>query len=202
MNEQYSSKNLFAGLFVAASMICAPAAQAALQDLGNGIILDTDLGIEWLADANYSQTSGYNTNGLMTWSAANKWVDQLNVDGHGDWRLPTTDEFSHLFYDELDGVANNRIYDIHNNANFALFSNIQSGVFQDGSRYWTATPTSDVAIHSTFSFHNGRDFTDSGGVGRYAMVVRTVVPEPETYAMLLAGLGLVSLFARRKKQGS
>ena len=27
----------------------------------------------------------------------------------------------------------------------------------------------------------------------------TLVPEPETYAMLLAGLGLVSLMARRRK---
>ena len=94
---------------------------------------------------------------------------------------------------------NNGIYDIRNNANFALFSNIQSGVFQDGSRYWTGTPTNDVAIHSTFSFRNGLDFTDNGSVGRYAMAVAPI-PEPETYAMLLAGLGLVGFIARRRKQ--
>jgi hypothetical protein len=201
MSKQCTSKNILAGILLAAGFACAPIAQAALEDLGNGVIKDTDLNIEWLADANYSQTSGYNTTGLMTWNAAEKWVDQLNVGGYSDWRLPTTDEFSHLFYDELDGVVNNRIYDIHNNANFALFSNIQSGVLQDGSRYWTATPTSDVAIHSTFSFKNGLDFTDNGSVGRYAMAVHSgsLVPEPETYAMMLAGLGLLGWRLRNTK---
>ena len=200
MNNQCTSKKLLAGLFLAAGLLVTPIAQASLTPSADGkTIYDSHLNLTWLADANYSQTSGYNTTGLMTWNAAEKWVDQLNAGGSSDWHLPTTDEFSHLFYDELDGVVNNRIYDIHNNANFALFSNIQSGVFQDGSRYWTATPTSDVATHSTFSFKNGLDFTDNGSVGRYAIAV-SAVPEPETYALLLVGLGVVSLVARRRKQ--
>lgn len=172
------------------------------QDLGNGTILDTDLGIEWLADANHSMTSGYNTNGIMTWNRADNWASQLSVGGHDDWRLPTNDEFSHLFYDELDGVKNADIYGTHNNANFALFSNIKTTIAGYGLFYWTSTPTDGVDTHSMFSFAKGLNYSDNKDVGHYAMVVRTVVPEPETYAMLLAGLGLVSLFARRKKQGS
>jgi hypothetical protein len=201
MNKVLNSRSIITGILAAAGFICAPIAQAALEDLGNGVIKDTDLvpGIVWLADANNSKTSGYNTDGLMTWSAANNWVNQLNAGGHSDWRLPTTSEFSHLFYSELDGVQDHNIYDTHNNANFALFSNIQAPHYTNAYTYWTATPTDDTNVHSTFGFNAGRDFTDNRDVGHYAMAVATI-PEPETYAMLLAGLGLVSLFARRRKQ--
>lgn len=186
---------------MAAGIICAPAAQAALEDLGNGVIADTDLGIAWLSDANYSMTSGYNADGTMNWNAANKWVDQLNAGGHSDWRLPTTSEFSHLFSDELDGVNGQNIYDTHNNANFALFSNIQAPHYTNRIVYWTATPTGDADIHSTFNFNGGDDLTSNKDSGHFAMAV-TSVPEPEAYAMLFAGLGLVSLVARKRKQGS
>lgn len=198
MNQQCTSKKLLAGLLLAAGFVCAPIAQAALEDLGNGVIADTDLGIAWLADANNSKASGYNTDGLMTWNAANNWVNQLNAGGHSDWRLPTTSELSHLFSDELDGIKDHNIYDTHNNANFALFSNIQVPYYGVHA-YWTATPTGDADIHSTFSFNYGRDFTDNKDVGNYAMAVATI-PEPETYVMLLAGLGLVGFIARRRKQ--
>lgn len=197
MNKQYSSKNLFVGLLMAAGIICAPTAQAALEDLGNGVIADTDLGITWLADANYSMTSGYNTNGIMSWNAANTWVDQLNAGGHSDWRLPTTSEFSHLFYDELGGVRHSNIYTTHNNANFALFSNIVAST----TGYWTATPTGDDTRHSVFHFNGGAYYISDMNSGHYAIAVSNV-PEPETYAMLLAGLGLVSLVARKRKQRS
>lgn len=39
----------------------------------------------------------------------------------------------------------------------------------------------------------------SGGTGNVASKVISPVPEPETYAMLLAGLGLIGFVARRKK---
>ena len=199
MLKQCTSKNVLAGLLLAAGFVCAPIAQAALEDLGNGVIADTDLGIAWLADANYSETSGYNTNGIMTWSAANNWVNQLNAGGHSDWRLPTTAEFSHLFSDELEGVKGFDIYGTHNNANFALFSNIKTTIAGTGLFYWTGTPQGDADTHSTFSFANGRDFSDNKDVGHYAMAVAPI-PEPETYAMLLAGLGLVGFIARHRKQ--
>lgn len=198
MFKQWTSKNILAGLLLGAGVICTPIAQAALEDLGNGLIKDADLGIAWLADANNSKTSGYNTNGIMTWNTANNWANQLNVGGHSDWRLPTTSEFAHLFSDELEGVKDHSIYDTHNNATFALFSNIQASNWSNAVSYWTATPTGDSDVHSTFSFTSGRDFTDNKDIGHYAMAV--AVPEPETYAMLLAGLGLVSLVARRRKQ--
>jgi len=60
----------------------------------------------------------------------------------------------------------------------------------------TFTPTSSGL--STFSFHN------RGGDYRGAFleqVTITTVPEPETYAMLLAGLAGIGLVARRRRHG-
>lgn len=44
-------------------------AHATLMDMGDETIYDTDLQLSWLQNAN--------TNGLMTWSAANTWADNL-----------------------------------------------------------------------------------------------------------------------------
>ena len=127
-------------------------AQAALYDRGNGLIYDSDLNITWLADANYAKTSGYDADGLMTWSEAMIWVADLGYGGHSDWYLPVTVQpdascsdqsgessghfctgsaMGHLFYEELGGEVA-PITAIHN-ANFSLFQNFQSG------RYWSST---------------------------------------------------------------
>lgn len=55
---------------------------------GDEAYYDTALDITWLADANYAQTSGYDTDGRMSWDAAQTWVAQLNVNGFTGWRLP------------------------------------------------------------------------------------------------------------------
>jgi len=42
--------------------------------------------------------------------------------------------------------------------------------------------------------------TDSEGLHSVSFQMAAAVPEPETYAMLLAGLGLLGFVARRRKQ--
>jgi hypothetical protein len=64
---------------------------AELIDLGGGMIYSTDLDLTWLQDANYARTSGYSSDGLMTWDGANTWVTNLIYGGLGGWRLPTMD---------------------------------------------------------------------------------------------------------------
>jgi hypothetical protein len=44
------------------------------------------------------------------------------------------------------------------------------------------------------------DITDGGGLGWDNFTFTTAVPEPETYAMLLLGLGLLGFMAQRKKE--
>jgi hypothetical protein len=65
------------------------AAQAALIDRGGGLIYDTTRNITWLADMNYAKTSGFDADGLMNWSTATAWADNLVYGGFSDWRLPT-----------------------------------------------------------------------------------------------------------------
>lgn len=72
----------------ALSMSLVSPVHAALIDRGNGLIYDTDLDITWLQDANYAKTSGYDSDGQMTWQEALGWADQLEYGGYSDWRLP------------------------------------------------------------------------------------------------------------------
>jgi hypothetical protein len=69
-------------------------AQAQLFDRGGGLLYDDVLNVTWLQDANYSKTSGYDTDGWMYWHEAKDWAANLvyrdsvrNVD-YSDWRLP------------------------------------------------------------------------------------------------------------------
>jgi hypothetical protein len=63
------------------------------RDFGNdGSIdayYDTVLDLTWLVDANFAQTSGFDTDGFMTFSQANTWAAGLTLFGSSDWRLPT-----------------------------------------------------------------------------------------------------------------
>jgi hypothetical protein len=72
--------------------------QATLIDRGGGLIYDDVLDITWLQDANYAKTSGYDTDGRMSWPAANIWADQLVYGGYNDWRLPNVSPVNGLSF--------------------------------------------------------------------------------------------------------
>jgi len=82
-------------LALLAGLSLSGVAQATLIDRGGGLIYDDVLNITWLQDANYAKTSGYDSDGKMTWADASIWADTLvyydsvrnvNID---NWRLPT-----------------------------------------------------------------------------------------------------------------
>lgn len=75
-------------LALLAGLSLSGAAQATLIDRGGGMLYDDVLNITWLQDANYAKTSGYDTDGLMNWDAANAWAAGLSYGGYEDWRLP------------------------------------------------------------------------------------------------------------------
>jgi MYXO-CTERM domain-containing protein len=247
---------LIAAAALSIGLLAAAGAHAALVSvLGGQAINDTDLNVTWLADANYAKTSGYDADGLMTWTQAQSWIVSLNAEngggghlGYNNWRLPTTgpvngvsmnynfsyngstdygynvsapgtayagskgSEMAYLFYNEL---GNKGYCDPATSttgscsgpqagwglSNSGLFSNLQSiGVYWSGTEY---APSTSFAWG--FVFYDGYQVVNNKTNNNfYALAVRSgdvaAVPEADTWALLLAGLGLVGAMARRRKQ--
>jgi hypothetical protein len=201
-----------AGLLLAVSLTLP--AQAALHDRGSGLIYDDVLNITWLQDANYAKTSGYDADGKMSWQDAAKWASDLSFNGHANWRLPSSlnadgsepcggycsgSEMGHMFYNNMGASAGSGILTGKNTSNLALFTNLQS------FSYWSSTKK-DNNNAWRFLNNNGDQFSGYMHDLYYAWAVHdgdvAAVPEPETYTLMLAGLGLVGYAARRRKQAA
>lgn len=214
----------------------AQADQAMLTKLDDKQVLDSGANLAWASDWNLAQTSGFDSDGLMTWSQSLAWIAKLNADnyaGHNNWRLPYTitstssnavmpfyiggvlvqeyggfhpagSEMGHLFYEVLGGKFLESILTQTGDSqaekdNLALFKNVQS----DG--YWSGTEY-PPHLNAVLYFHTNYGTQYLGlheDNSMYALAVRPAdvpaVPEPQTYAMLLAGLGLMGLVARRRR---
>ena len=209
----------FAAIGLAATPI-----QATLVDRGGGFIYDDDLNITWLQDTNYSMTSGYDADGLMTWTEAMSWADALVYGGYSDWRLPSIDpvdlkfsydgttgwgynittlsEMGHLYHTELGNLGE---YDTLGNAQVG-WGLVNTGPFSNlhANNYWTGFEYGLYGSSFSFNFGNGsQDAPYKGDPSFYAMAVRNgdvaaaSVPEPGT--IILIGSGLAGLIAVRRK---
>jgi hypothetical protein len=199
------------------------------RDVGNtgttNAFYDTALNITWLANANVTGTVDWNTamswtnnltvGGVSGWRLPNMQVAvsgcfTVNNGTSCGWNVDaSSSELAHLFYSALGNKAS---IDANGNAqagyglsNTGSFQNLQSDI------YWTSNDYVNPSSAWNFNFSNGYQgpygYKDAQ---RYAMAVHSgdvgavvsAVPEPETYAMLLAGLGLIGVVARRRKAGS
>jgi hypothetical protein len=79
---------------------------------------------------------------------------------------------------------------------FDLTGSQQTRLTANETVSWDATFSQPVTLTSdSFALHVQGLTTEQGGSGWYTA---TPVPEPETYAMMLAGLGMLGFTARRK----
>ena len=160
---------------------------------------DTVLGITWLADANYSMTTGHDADGLMDWDTAMGWVSSLNPYGSDitDWRMPTvtdtgtygcnyarsgtdcgfnvdtaTGEMASMFYDTLDNLA---FYDTSaSDTPQEGWGLSNTGPFSNLQpfNYWSSTPhTPTMSYAWFFSFNVGQQYYSNKSIGRHAWAV-------------------------------
>ena len=107
------------------------------------------------------------------------------------WNVPGSVTFSHAFSSSVIGCGYwgcGSITPVSGNTGFNA----------SGEVHGTLTFSGPI---STLTIADGSEYWHGLTVGYEALAV-AAVPEPETYAMMLAGLGLLGLAARRRKQKS
>lgn len=90
---------------------------------------------------------------------------------------------------------------------YSVFSNSPGGLLANFNGDWTPRVGTSGTTVKTFSFaantayliENPNTNGDNGEFYLSGMTVTAAIPEPETYAMLLAGLGVLGFTARRRK---
>jgi hypothetical protein len=212
-----SRSSVVAAAAAVAVSLMAGSAQAALIDRGGGMVYDDVQDITWLKDWSAGGSD-------LSWDAANNWANGLSHGGYDDWRLPSAlnadssgpcggyncsaSEMGYMFYNYFGGNAGESVLNqtgdsAQEMANLGLFTNVSDRF------YWTGTALNDDNAWM-FATYDGSQSTPSRHLEFRAVAVRdgdvdldvgspTHVPEPETWALMLAGLGATGVMARRRR---
>lgn len=180
------------------------------------LIYDTDLNITWLDYSNVPTTisvGGGTTQVGGLWTEQMSWADNLSLTVNGitysDWRLPssysdyqdgqdnlhsTDSEMGHLYFTEL-GLPGAEL-------NSNGFHNLTADWYWSGTE--NAVRPSLAVAFGMFGGIQDPDFykwgSNMNALAVHSGHIAAPIPEPETYAMLLTGLGLLGVMARRRKE--
>ena len=135
--------------------------------------------------------TGATGNGLADLSLEEFWENQVNF---GDMTVLATNHSSSA------GWVNNVLYTFH--LDFDIVPNTLHVVVKQGATtLWDTTVVDSTFNGGQFGFYNNSQqsvryagFEQTGGVP-----VVPGIPEPETYALMLAGIGLLGWVARRRR---
>ena len=182
----------------------AGGSQAALvEDAAHpGLIRDTDQGITWLKDTNYAWRPGLQPSQgwteSMTWYDATTWASQLSINSGGqtynNWRLPTLAEMVYLH--------DNYHVSVYRPGPFVVDLFLSRGS-ADAWAHGEGSATEALVLDMGDPIYwRPEGYPTLKTLSNDNMTWGAVmVPEPETYAMLMAGLGMLGLMARRRKTG-
>ena len=193
---------LVTAFIVTAVALFANAAQAATftEDFeadfptweSNWLGLNSDLNNYYCGGARGCYDRGNNPDGLWAYGTSS-----ITVNFAGSFAA----SLESLSLDVAGFTSTNLLaYDISNNLIFNSAVTLTSGAFTDPGLYSNYTITSSNGISRfVFDSNNARGNTSIDNVIAVTSVAAPV-PEPEIYAMLGAGLGLMGWVARRRKQ--
>lgn len=196
-------------LLAAACLAMLPhlSADAALLLRPGGMVYDSDTDLTWLVNWNAAAGSSFDdgpsaTDGRLSWAQASAWADALSWGGAEDWRLPASDlcfgfgcqgsEMGRLWYVALGQTAGQQP------TSTAPFTNLMFAPYWSGSTlpgapgqawYFNALGGSQNLLPVSAQAH---------AVAVHAGDVASMVPEPGTGWMALAGLAVAAGLTRRR----
>jgi hypothetical protein len=164
-------------------------------------VTNSDGSTHTITSADIYQVSSASLNVGGTWWGATAWANTLTYAGVSGWRLPTDSE--------LVGILNENINQYP--AGAGVFSN--AVYFLYPYLFWSSTETDANTVVQVESMPFGnpayyqypvpKQLDQSGSFIQVAWAVHdgniSAVPEADTWAMLLTGLGLVGIATRRRK---
>lgn len=197
-------------LCVVALGVSSAANAALVSRLGGLAYYDTELNISWLQDANYAQTSGYDSDGRMNWADANAWAESLTIAGISGWRLPSADVNGDGIVvdcdvtEDPDACLDNEMGFVYWDEEIYASSEYPFNNVED-FHYWSGTEAVGSGGAWFFNFGPGAQDLGSLSANKYAWAVHSgdvgAVPVPAAAAVWLFGSGLLGLigFARRPR---
>ena len=162
---------------------------------------DGDTGIYNLTSADFNTGTG-----AMTWFGAQAWANNLTLGGVTGWSLPTTpveaygtnitnSQMGDLFYNQLGGAASTDIATTHN-ANYNLFTSVQSDVYWSGSEY---APDPDYAWLFVTEYGDQQYYGKDGQLYAWAVRPGDVAAVPVPGAFWLFGSAMVGLMGLKRR---
>ncbi len=132
--------------------------------------------------------------------ASTAQVKQLFLDGgwSGAWNTNYVDNTVHFAEaSAIVGLLGRTTINYPNKSTYGMVSD----AYIDGRHYYNVIYTNDLPFYSTATANSFMQYpnTPSDYIGTFLYRPTAPVPEPDTYAMLLAGLGLIGFSALRRQ---